>query len=260
MNVKYEGKIIEISEGISGRELADQFNLREPHQALALLVNGKAVDLTTPLHHGDEVAFLHFDDKLGKEIFWHTSSHILAQAVLRLYPNAKPTIGPAIENGFYYDFANLELSEDDFKTIEKEVQKIIKENHRPLRKLFKNREEALEAFKVNPYKSELIQGFEEGEFTAYQQGEFFDLCRGPHLPSLGKVKAFKIMKTSGAYWRGDSNREMLTRLYGISFPSKEELQASITQLEESKKRDHRLIGQKLDLYSFHEESPGIPFF
>lgn len=260
MNVKYEGKIIEISEGISGRELADQFNLREPHQALALLVNGKAVDLTTPLHHGDEVAFLHFDDKLGKEIFWHTSSHILAQAVLRLYPNAKPTIGPAIENGFYYDFANLELSEDDFKTIEKEVQKIIKENHRPLRKLFKNREEALEAFKVNPYKSELIQGFEEGEFTAYQQGEFFDLCRGPHLPSLGKVKAFKIMKTSGAYWRGDSNREMLTRLYGISFPSKEELQAYITQLEESKKRDHRLIGQKLDLYSFHEESPGIPFF
>ncbi len=158
---------------------------------------------------------------------------MLAQAVLRLWPEAKPTIGPAIENGFYYDFANLTVSEQDFEKIEQEAEKIIRENYRPERHVFKNREEALTRFKNNPYKCELIEGF-EGTITGYSQGEFFDLCRGPHLPNLGKIKAFKLLKTSGAYWKADSKREMLTRLYGITFPDRKALKEYLTLLEEAK--------------------------
>ena len=242
----------------TGKDLAEEKNERDPHQSLALVLNGKIVDLGTEYGEGDDVDLLHFDSKEGKEVFWHSTAHILAQAVLRLYPDAQPTIGPPIENGFYYDFANLEISEGDLKKIEKEMQKIAKENHKPERTVFKNKEEALAAFAHNKYKSELIKEF-EGEITAYKQGEFFDLCRGPHLPSLGKVKAIKLTKTSGAYWRANKDNEMLTRIYGISFPDKAELKSYLQMVEEAKKRDHRVLGQKLDLFSFHEEAPGMPF-
>ena len=185
---------------------------------------------------------------------------MLAQAILRLYPEAEPTIGPPIENGFYYDFANLTISEADFEAIEKEAQKIIDENYRPERHVLKGKGEALEKFKNNPYKKELIEGFKEGDpISAYSQGEFFDLCRGPHLPNLGKIKAFKILKTSGAYWRGDSQREMLTRVYAISYPDRKLLKEYLFMLEEAKKRDHKILGPKLDLFSLKEEGPGMPF-
>jgi len=260
MMIKCDSQEINLADCASGIELSEKLNLREPHQSLAIKINGKTCDLSHPLKQGDSVTLLHFDDKEGKEVFWHSSAHVLAQAILRLWPDAKPTIGPPIDNGFYYDFANLTLSEEDFPKIEKEVQKIIKENYRPSRKEFKSKKEALTAFGSNSYKQELIQGFEEGStLSGYQQGEFFDLCRGPHLPSLGKIKAFKILKTSGAYWKGDSNNEMLTRIYAISFPDKEQLKTYLHMLEEAKKRDHRLLGQKLDLFSFREQSPGMPF-
>ena len=260
MWVRINKQEIELPEGSSAKDLAEKLNLRNPDQSLAAKINGSTRDLSTPLKEGDEVELIHFEDPQGKEVYWHTSAHLLAQAVLRLYPDAKPTIGPAIEQGFYYDFANLTLSEADFEKIEKEVQKIIDENYRTERHVLKGKQEALAKFKDNPYKRELIEGFKEGdEISAYSQGEFFDLCRGPHLPNLGKIKAFKILKTSGAYWKGDPGREMLTRIYAITFPDRKLLKEYLFVLEEAKKRDHKIIGPKLDLFSLKEEAPGMPF-
>lgn len=250
---------VELPEGSTGRDLAEKLNLRGPNQSLAISINGVTRDLSTALSEGDHLILWDFEEPEGKEVFWHTSAHVLAQAILRLWPEAKPTIGPPIENGFYYDFANLTISDADFEKIEKEVEKIINENYRPERYEFKSKKEALARFASNPYKSELIQGFEEGAISGYAQGEFFDLCRGPHLPNLGKIKAFKVMKTSGAYWKGDSTREMLTRIYGISYPDRKQLKDYLFLLEEAKKRDHKILGPKLDLFSTREEAPGMPF-
>lgn len=259
MKIIYENQELDIEPGQTAKDLAVKMHLTGPDQSLVAVVNGVKRDLTIPLNEGDEVSLLGFDDPEGKEVFWHTSAHVLAQAVMRLFPNAKPTIGPAIENGFYYDFADLEITESDLEAIEKEIETILKENHQPVRGKFSTKKEAMDAFGNNPYKVELIQSFPEEPITNYTQGEFFDLCRGPHLPALGKIKAFKILKTSGAYWRGDSEREMLTRIYGISFPDKKKLKAYLTMLEEAKKRDHKILGPKLDLFSLKEEAPGMPF-
>lgn len=260
IKLKKNQSLIEMPEGSSAKDLADKLNQKGPHEALGATINGKAMDLSTPLHHGDEVMLWNFDDKEGKEIYWHTSAHVLAQAVLRLWPNAKPTIGPPIENGFYYDFADLTISDTDFEKIEEEIQKILSENYISTKESFSNKEEALKAFAHNKYKCELIESFENGSpLTGYRQGEFFDLCRGPHLFNLGKIKAFKIMKTAGAYWRGDSNNEMLTRIYAISFPDRKQLKDYLQHLEEARKRDHKIIGPKLDLFSLKEEAPGMPF-
>ena len=257
MKVQVDGSWLEIGEQESAAALAKQLYLTD--EALALRLNEKIVDLHHPLQEGDSLQFLFFSDPQGKEVFWHTSAHLLAQAILRLWPDAQPTIGPPIEGGFYYDFANLTLSEEDFAKIEKEVQKIIKENLSMERIQFKNREEALAQFNSNRYKAELIEGFEESPITAYRQGEFVDLCRGPHLDRIDKIKAFKILKTSGAYWKGDPLREVLTRVYGISYPNRQLLKQYLTFLEEVKKRDHKILGTKLNLFSFQEEAPGMPF-
>lgn len=249
---------VELPAGSTGKDLAEKLNLRGPNEAVAFFVNDTPRDLSCELKDGDTVTFFNFDSPQGRDVFWHTSAHVLAQAVLRLWPDATPTIGPSIENGFYYDFANLEISDKDFDKIEKEIQNIIKENHQPERFHFKDKKEAIESFNHNNYKTELIEGFDAGPITAYKQGEFFDLCRGPHLPNLGKIKAFKLLKLAGAYWRGDSEREMLTRIYAISFPDRKELKEYLHMLEEAKKRDHKIIGPKLDLFSIREEAPGIP--
>ncbi len=249
----------ELPDCFSSKDLALKLHLTQPHQAVSVTVNGKVTDLDQPLQDKDRIHFLSFEEEEGKEVFWHTSAHVLAQAILRLFPEALPTIGPPIEHGFYYDFANLTLSDADFERIEEEVEKILKANYTPERYTFSSKEEALERFVHNPFKVELIQGFEEGPLTAYQQGEFFDLCRGPHMPQLGKIKAFKILKTSGAYWRGDSKNQMLTRIYGISFPEKKLLKEYLAQIEEAKKRDHKVIGPRLGLFSLKEQAPGMPF-
>lgn len=261
MLIKLKNKSpVEVPENSTAFELAQKLNLNAPSQSLGVCINGTNYDLTHSLKEGDEVHFWSFEEKEGKEIFWHTSAHILAQAILRIWPDAVPTIGPPIENGFYYDFANLTISDEDFPKIEDEVQKIIKENYKPERRRFSSKEEAAKAFNHNKFKNELIEGFEEGSpITAYQQGEFFDLCRGPHLPNLGKVKAFKILKTSGAYWRGDAKNEMLTRIYAISFPDRKLLKDYLYQLEQAKLRDHKVLGPKLNLFMLKEEAPGIPF-
>lgn len=250
---------IELPPGSTADDLAKKLHLTAPDQAVGVSINGKTYDLSHPLKDGDTVIFWNFDDPEGKEIFWHSSAHILAQAILRLWPNAKPTIGPPIENGFYYDFADLLVSEEDFDKIEKEMEAIVKENYKTSRETLPNKEAALKVFGQNKYKAELIQSLEDQEITAYRQGEFLDLCRGPHMPNLGKVKALKVLKTSGAYWRGDSDREMLTRVYAITFPDRKMLKDYLHRLEEAKKRDHKIIGPKLGLFTIEEEAPGMPF-
>ncbi len=259
MKIQVNDNWVELSDGSSLKDLADKLNLKMPHQAVAASINGVMADLAAPLKENDQVKFYNFDEREGKEVFWHSSAHVLAQAILRLWPEAKPTIGPPIENGFYYDFANLTISDADFEKIEQEVQKILEENYQTTKQTFKNRQEALDRFRTNPYKVELIEGFPEGAITGYGQGEFFDLCRGPHLASLGKIKAFKILKTSGAYWKGDPSREQLTRVYAISFPDRKLLKEYLHLLEEAKKRDHKVLGPKLELFALMEEAPGIPF-
>ncbi|OGN59447.1 MAG: threonine--tRNA ligase [Chlamydiae bacterium RIFCSPHIGHO2_12_FULL_27_8] len=259
MFVFVDNQKIEIEDNSTGIDLAKKLNLTSPKDAIAIIINEKPLDLSVKLNNNDKIRFLSFEEKEGKKIFWHSSAHILAQAVLRLFPEAKPTIGPAIDYGFYYDFANLKIVEEDLLKIENEVKNIIEESLKPKRIEYKNKQEALKAFENNPYKIELIREFDDPNITAYQQGEFYDLCRGPHLPFFNKIKAFKVTKTSGAYWRGNSSNEMLTRIYGVSFPNKTLLQEYLTLLEESKKRDHKILGQKLSLFGLKEEAPGMPF-
>lgn len=252
--------VIELPEGSTAKDLADKLNLKGPHQALGASINGKTYDLTHHLRDGDTVILWSFDDKEGQEIYWHTSAHVLAQAVLRLWPNAKPTIGPPIEQGFYYDFADLQISDTDFDRLEEEMQKIVAENYISKREVLNGKKEALQLFGANKYKCELIESFSPSdELTGYRQGEFFDLCRGPHLPNLGKIKALKVLKTSGAYWRADAKNDVLTRIYGITFPDRKLLKEYLTRLEEAKKRDHKILGPRLDLFSLKEEAPGMPF-
>lgn len=252
-------KEIIVEADTTGLKLVEMLRLTNPEQGLAIEVNGNAQDLSEEVKAGSAVKIFSFQEKEGKEVFWHTSAHVLAQAVLRLFPDALPTIGPVIDGGFYYDFANLKVSAEDFKAIEKEVKNILKENFSTEKVTFADKKEALKEFASNPFKKELITLLpEDSPITAYRQGEFFDLCRGPHLPKIGKIKAFKILKSSAAYWRADQERESLTRIYGVSFPDRKMLQEHLNFLEEAKKRDHRVIGQKQSLFSFSEYAPGMP--
>jgi len=229
---------------------------------LAVLVDGEECDLNAPVPENSEVTFVDFESPLGAKVYRHTASHVLAHAVKRLYPGVKLGIGPAIENGFYYDFEFEEpVSSDDLKTIEKEMKKIVKEKL-PIRRREMSREEAIEFFREigETYKLELISELPEGEvISCYEQGDFIDLCTGPHLPHTGMVKAFKLTSLAGAYWRGDERNPMLQRIYGTAFPDKERLNEYLNMLEEAKKRDHRKLGRDLELFSLHEEAPGFPF-
>lgn len=260
MTILLDEQLVDVQGLNTYGDLALKMNLKDPDQALAVMVNGKMMDLSTPIQKEARVRFINFEQTEGKALFWHSSAHVLAQAVLRLFPEAKPTIGPAIDQGFFYDFADLHITEEDLKRIEEEAINIIQENYAPERIVIEGKKKAKEMFKDNSFKVAIIEDLDdEGVFTAYKQGEFIDLCRGPHLPKLGKIKAFKVLKTSGAYWRGDAKGPMLTRLYGISFPDKKELKVYLERLEEAKKRDHKILGPKLDIFSLKEEAPGMPF-
>ena len=219
--------------------------------ACAAELNGEVVDLRTVVDSDAELAILTFNDEKGKAAYRHTTSHILAQAVKRLYPDAKCAIGPAIETGFYYDFDMPSLSREDLDNIEKEMKKIIKENP-PIRRFTLPREEAIAFMKEKnePYKVELIEDLpEDAEISFYEQGDFTDLCAGPHLMSVKTVKAFKLISSSGAYWRGSEKNAMLTRIYGVSFPKKDELEAHLEYLENIKKRDHNRLGRQMELFT-----------
>ncbi len=239
-----------------------QEKVAEDKSIIAVLVDGKECDLNSPLPGNSEVTFVDFNSSKGEEIYRHTSSHILAHAVKRLYPMAKLGIGPAIENGFYYDIEFPEpISADDLPAIEKEMKKIVKER-KPILRREMSRSEALQLFreKEETYKVELINDLpEDVVISCYEQGDFIDLCAGPHLSHTGLVKAFKLTGLAGAYWRGSEKNPMLQRIYGTAFPTKEQLQEHLRLIEEAKKRDHRKLGRELDLFSLQEEGPGFPF-
>lgn len=230
-------------------------------QVLAAKVNGQVVDLSKPLSGDATIEPLRFDSAEGREVYRHSSTHIMAQAVKELFPSAQLTIGPALEDGFYYDFAfDRPFTPDDLTKIEERVGEIIRRNLTITRREF-TKPEAIDFFRSRgeQYKVELIQGFPDGEpITAYTQGDFVDLCRGPHLPTTGHVGALKLLTTAGAYWRGDERNPMLQRIYGTSFPTKGELDAHLARLEEIKRRDHRKVGKELDLISIQDEiGPGL---
>lgn len=260
-----DGSIREAEAGISALELVKSISNSLAKKVLAVSIDDKTMDLTTVLDRDCRVQFLTFEDEGGRHAMRHTASHILAQAIKRLYKdeNVQLAIGPAIENGFYYDIdMEKRLTEDDLKDIEKEMNKIVKENLKLERKLL-SRQEALDMFGAagENYKVELINDLpEDAEISLYTQGEFTDLCAGPHVVSTGKVKALKLQSVAGAYWRGSEKNKMLQRVYGTAFEKKDELDAYLKMLEEAAKRDHRKLGKELDLFSIHEEGPGFPFF
>ena len=260
-----DGSIREAEAGISALELVKSISNSLAKKVLAVSIDDKTMDLTTVLDRDCKVQFLTFEDEGGRHALRHTASHILAQAIKRLYKdeNVQLAIGPAIENGFYYDIdMEKRLTEDDLKDIEKEMNKIVKENLKLERKLV-SRQEALDMFGAagENYKVELINDLpEDAEISLYTQGEFTDLCAGPHVVSTGKVKALKLQSVAGAYWRGSEKNKMLQRVYGTAFEKKDELDAYLKMLEEAAKRDHRKLGKELDLFSIHEEGPGFPFF
>lgn len=249
--------------GILALDVAKDISEGLARSVVGAKINGKVCDLMTPLTDDCDIEFLKFADKDGKMVFWHTSTHIMAQAVKRLYPNAKLGTGPALDNGFYYDIDLEEkLTVEDLEKIEKEMKNIVSESLDIVRKEV-SRNEAIEIMKSRneDYKIEIINGLpEDATISLYQQGEFIDLCEGPHLPNTKYVKAFKLTSIAGAYWRADANNKQLQRLYGISFEKKKELDEYLKLLEEAKLRDHRKLGKELDLFSMHEEGPGFPFF
>ncbi len=265
MNIELkDGSKLEVEKGTSILELAKQISEGLARNAMAGKVNGIVKDLRYKLEEDCKVEILTFDDLDGKKAYWHTTSHIMAQAIKRIYgKDIKLTIGPAIDKGFYYDFDVKEnISSDDFEKIEIEMKKIIKEDL-PIERYTLEKSEAIKFMKDlgEDYKVELIEELPEGEeISFYKQGEFTDLCAGPHLMSTGKVKAVKILSSSGAYWRGDEHNKMLQRFYGISFPKTSELENYLNMLEEAKKRDHKKLGKELELFMIAPEGPGFPFF
>ncbi|MBC3515034.1 threonine--tRNA ligase [Neobittarella massiliensis] len=257
-----DGSVLQVEAGSTVADVAKQISMGLYRNAVGGLVDGTVADLRQPLEHDCALEVLTFADDAGKRVFWHTASHILAQAVQHLYPDTKFAIGPAIDGGFYYDF-DLEkpFTTEDLEKIEAEMKKIVKAAL-PLERFELSPDEARELMKDQPYKLELIaEHAGKGEkISFFKQGDFCDLCAGPHLMDTSKVKAIKLTSSTGAYWRGDSDKAMLCRVYGTAFPKASELEAHLTMLEEAKKRDHRKLGKELKLFALMEEGPGFPFF
>ncbi len=257
-----DGSIREVAEGATALTLAEQIGRRLAKDATGAKINGEVRDLMTPLQDGDRIEILTFSTREGQDVFRHSAAHIMAAAVLRVRPGTKLAIGPSIEDGFYYDLdSDRPLTEEDFAAIEAEMAKIVGEDSAFVRKEV-SKAEALAYFtsRNDDYKLEMINELEDGTITYYENGDFTDLCRGPHLPSTGRVKAFKLLSVAGAYWRGDEKRPMLQRIYGTAFPSQKELDEYLHLRAEAEKRDHRKLGKQLNLFSFHEAGPGFPFF
>lgn len=256
------GTLKEFESGVTPAEVAKSLGGGLYKAVCSARIDGEVCDLRTPIERDCALELLTFDDPDGKRTFWHTASHILAQAVQHLYPDTKFAIGPAIKDGFYYDFdLQKPFSPEDLEKIEEEMKKIVKEGL-PLERFELEPAQAKELMKDQPYKLELIEEHSgKGEkISFFKQGDFCDLCAGPHLLDTSKVKAFKLTSSTGAYWRGDSSKAMLCRVYGTAFPKQSELQAHLDALEEAKKRDHRKLGKELGLFALMDEGPGFPFF
>lgn len=256
-----DGKEMAVDKEATFRDIAEKISRSLGKAAIAGKKDGKLVDLNTPIEASAAIEIITPDSEEGLDIYRHSCGHILAQAMQAIFPEAKIGIGPAIDNGFYYDFAVEGLTPDDLPKIEKKMQEIIKADL-PFRREEVTKEEAKKLFNDlgEDYKVELIEDLGTEMVSLYRQGDFVDFCRGPHVPSTGKIKAFKLLSIAGAYWRGDEKRPQLQRVYGTAFPKKAALDEYLHMLEEAKKRDHRKLGKELDLFSLHEEGPGFPFF
>jgi threonyl-tRNA synthetase len=259
-----DGSVREFQKGTTSMRIAESISSRLAQEVLAAKVNGEVWDLTRPIDTDAAIELLKWEDEDGKHAYWHSSAHLMAEAVQILYPHAKFGIGPAIENGFYYDidFGDTPVKDSDFSKIEAKMMELIA-NKEEIRRQSITKADALKMFDARHenYKVELINDLEDGTITTYTQGVFTDLCRGPHLPDTSYIRAVKILSAAGAYWRGDEKRKQLTRLYGITFPKKKMLDEYLVMLEEAKKRDHRKIGKELELFAFSENvGKGLPLW
>lgn len=257
-----DGSIKEFESAVTPLDVAKSISEGLARNTISAVVNGLQVETTTPITENSTVQLLTWNDDLGKKAFWHSSAHLLAQAIMEFYPEAKLTIGPAIEQGFYYDvdFGEESLSEKDFERIEKKMLENAKKNS-TFSLYAVSKEKALETYKDNPYKTELISNLNDGEITFCTHEDFTDLCRGGHIPSTGIVKAVKVLNAAGAYWRGNENNPQLTRVYGISFPKQKDLTEYLERLEEAKRRDHRKLGKELGIFAFSEKvGAGLPLW
>ena len=259
-----DGSIKEFEAGIKGIDIAKSISEGLARNALSIEVNGEIWDLSRPIIKDSFIKIFTWNDKGGKYAFWHSSAHLLAEALEALYPGVKFGIGPAIENGFYYDvdLGDRAFGDEDLVAVEKKMQELSKANSQFVREDV-SKKEALDYFKGkgDPYKIELVDGLQDGSITFYKQGNFVDLCRGPHIPGTGLIKAIKLTNVAGAYWRGNEKNKMLTRIYGITFPKQKELEEYLTLLEEAKKRDHRKLGKELELFAFSEKvGMGLPLW
>lgn len=259
-----DGSVRNYEAGITGLQIAQSISEGLARVVLAIEVNGTVWDLTRPIHENASIRLLKWDDNEGKQTFWHSSAHLMAEALEALYPGIQLGIGPPIENGFYYDidFGDRVLTSNDFEAIEQKMKELAKNDSPYIRKEV-SKADAIAYFeeKGDPYKLELLRDLADGQITFYEQGHFTDLCRGPHLPRTGFIKAVKILSLAGAYWRGNEKNKQLTRLYAITFPKQDELKQHLELLEEAKKRDHRKLGQELDLFAFSEKvGKGLPLW
>lgn len=260
--INFSGQSYDMPKEMSLLDFIKQNAKKESKDTIAAKFNGQEVDLTYIPETDGNLELIFTTTNEGLEILRHSTSHLMAQAVKRLYPNVQVTIGPAIKDGFYYDFdTDKPFTDEDLPKIEAEMKKIIKENIPVIRKIM-TKKDAIEYFNKNnePYKVEIIEYIDADTVSFYEQGDFIDLCRGPHVPSTGYLKSYKLMSVAGSYWRGDSNNKMLSRIYGTAFESKESLDNYLKKLKEAKERDHRKLGKELNLFSFHDEGPGFPFW
>jgi threonyl-tRNA synthetase len=256
-----DGKQLEIEPGAKARDVAEKIGKRLARDAVVAKLDGELIDLDAPLNGGGDFEVVTIDSPEGLEVLRHSTAHAMAQAIVELYPGSKLTIGPPIENGFYYDIeVEGRLTDEDLPRIEERMHEIVARDL-PIQREDVSKAEAEDLYRDNPYKTELIEGLEDGEISVYKQGDFFDLCRGPHVPSTGRLGAFKLQNIAGAYWRGDEKNPMLTRVYGTAWPTEKELKAYLRRLDEARARDHRKIGKDLDLFTFSPDTgAGIPLF
>jgi threonyl-tRNA synthetase len=257
-----DGSIKEMAQGVTPMDVAKSISEGLARNVISASYNGTTIETTTTLTTDGTLILYTWNDKEGKKAFWHSTSHVMAQALEEIFPGIKLTLGPAIDNGFYYDvdFGDQRITDADFKKIEDRVLEISREKHEfKMRSVSKA--EALEVYKNNEYKTELISNLEDGTITFCDHSNFFDLCRGGHIPNTGIIKAMKILSVAGAYWRGDEKNKQLTRVYGISFPKQKDLTDYLELLEEAKRRDHRKLGKELDLFHFSQKvGQGLPLW
>lgn len=259
-----DGAVREYEQGVSAMDIAKSISEGLARKVLAASINGEVRDMTRPIQHDATFKLLTWDDAEGKNTFWHSSAHLMAEAVESLFPGVKFWVGPALDRGFYYDMdlGEMKITEDDLLTLEKKMNELAKRNN-PYQRKEISKQDAVAYFseKGDEYKLDLLQNLEDGGITLYSQGEFTDLCRGPHIPHTGFIKAIKLTSIAGAYWKGDEKNKQLTRIYGVTFPSQKELDEYIALLEEAKKRDHRKLGKELGIYTMDDDTgPGLPLW